>query len=524
MLDASQVMLLTVLVGITATASALDDIEPTLRFNFTQRHPREPTHSTDLHANASGIFQTPPIDPSRPMASIHTTVEVYPGQEPYDAARIFCRAIALLASPGDAREFSCQSPGFFHDVSKHLQLQLPAEAVLDATTVVLRVPARLPVRATASEMAIDPAEPQAFAKVYQWCQEVNCNSEEFQDLTERLQASAAAHPARVFRQAAVLAGGHSDKLYFHGYERFYAEVLQHLRFSPIRLLEIGYKKGASAKMWQGYFRRFEKLVFIDINIQQACQPCACLELPLSKCAVYYKDQSQDSDLQQLMRLEEHRKFDIVVDDGSHEPLHQMVSFEALFPHVVPGGVYIIEDTEKSYHRKAGLSVVAIFQQAVLHIDRLFHNRASRSARPRFPSHEIESVTFGQNCIIVKKVSHRTLQFNQMPYRFWKHVEGYQSHVEGIQSHLDAPLRKQPAQHQGPEPLVLLSGGDVEPSVLASNGQVAHPYVLRQHLHTQGYVVLKQALSWETTQALLSNVLRVAGQNFRAYRVLEQASE
>ena len=36
------------------------------------------------------------------------------------------------------------------------------------------------------------------------------------------------------------------------------------------------------------------------------------------------------------------------DDGSHLPTHQRVSFEALWPAVVPGGLYAIEDIETSY--------------------------------------------------------------------------------------------------------------------------------------------------------------------------------
>ena len=35
-------------------------------------------------------------------------------------------------------------------------------------------------------------------------------------------------------------------------------------------------------------------------------------------------------------------------DGSHLPTHQRVSFEALWPAVVPGGLYAIEDIETSY--------------------------------------------------------------------------------------------------------------------------------------------------------------------------------
>jgi hypothetical protein len=41
-------------------------------------------------------------------------------------------------------------------------------------------------------------------------------------------------------------------------------------------------------------------------------------------------------------------FDLVVDDGSHQAGHAAVSFEVLFPHVIPGGLYSIEDLGTSY--------------------------------------------------------------------------------------------------------------------------------------------------------------------------------
>ena len=36
-------------------------------------------------------------------------------------------------------------------------------------------------------------------------------------------------------------------------------------------------------------------------------------------------------------------FDIVIDDGSHEHEHQIISLEEVFPHVRSGGVYLCED-------------------------------------------------------------------------------------------------------------------------------------------------------------------------------------
>jgi hypothetical protein len=35
--------------------------------------------------------------------------------------------------------------------------------------------------------------------------------------------------------------------------------------------------------------------------------------------------------------------DILIDDGGHKPFQQIVTFEEMYPHLRPGGVYICED-------------------------------------------------------------------------------------------------------------------------------------------------------------------------------------
>lgn len=45
------------------------------------------------------------------------------------------------------------------------------------------------------------------------------------------------------------------------------------------------------------------------------------------------------------------KFDLIIDDGSHYPYHQLKSFNKLFKNINPGGVYIIEDLNISFHQK-----------------------------------------------------------------------------------------------------------------------------------------------------------------------------
>jgi hypothetical protein len=43
-----------------------------------------------------------------------------------------------------------------------------------------------------------------------------------------------------------------------------------------------------------------------------------------------------------------REWDVVLDDASHVPSHQLETFLAFFPGLRPGGIYIIEDIETNF--------------------------------------------------------------------------------------------------------------------------------------------------------------------------------
>lgn len=124
------------------------------------------------------------------------------------------------------------------------------------------------------------------------------------------------------------------------YERHFAP----LRNAPVRILEIGVggyadtdSGGGSLKMWRRYFRR--GTVFgLDWFDKSA------LDGP--RLQILRGDQNDPAQLDALAR--EHGPFDIIIDDGSHVNEHVRTSFTALFPHLRPGGFYVIEDLWTSY--------------------------------------------------------------------------------------------------------------------------------------------------------------------------------
>ncbi|WP_328746841.1 hypothetical protein OHT57_14720 [Streptomyces sp. NBC_00285] len=135
---------------------------------------------------------------------------------------------------------------------------------------------------------------------------------------------------------------------FHWYTQHYENHFARYRDRPVRILEIGIGGyagalgGPSLKMWKRYFHR--GMVYgLDLFDKSA--------LDQDRLKALTGDQGDAEALREL--AEEHGPFDIVIDDGSHENEHVRVSFDALFPYVQPGGLYVIEDLQTSYWPRFG---------------------------------------------------------------------------------------------------------------------------------------------------------------------------
>lgn len=100
--------------------------------------------------------------------------------------------------------------------------------------------------------------------------------------------------------------------------------------------------GDSMKLWKEYFK-YAKIYGLEIK----------KEYRENRIHVVKGDQNKLEDLQRLIKIT--KKCDIILDDGSHVPKHQLFSFLFLFEHCLNyGGTYIIEDIETSYWKNGHL--------------------------------------------------------------------------------------------------------------------------------------------------------------------------
>jgi predicted O-methyltransferase YrrM len=124
---------------------------------------------------------------------------------------------------------------------------------------------------------------------------------------------------------------------WHKYTEVYAYFFAPMRNDARKILEIGVENGASLKMFRDYF---PKATIYGIDIEDSSR------LNSARIRTFVANQE---DVNQLRKFIEAcgSDFDLILDDGGHSMPQQQVSLGFLFPHVKPGGYYIVEDVHTS---------------------------------------------------------------------------------------------------------------------------------------------------------------------------------
>jgi hypothetical protein len=130
---------------------------------------------------------------------------------------------------------------------------------------------------------------------------------------------------------------------YHAFRgRTYLDVYEGLfrdkREQTFTLIELGVLFGGSLRMWMTYFPK-AKVVGVDIN------PEAGPHVPEGATFI---NTSQTNEISIKAGLEKLPPLGIVIDDGSHYLPHMIKSFRFLWPLLVEGGLYVMEDMRISY--------------------------------------------------------------------------------------------------------------------------------------------------------------------------------
>lgn len=138
----------------------------------------------------------------------------------------------------------------------------------------------------------------------------------------------------------------SKKLSPKNYTIPYYEFFGPLADLPLNILEIGIGKGASLRTWREFFPK-ANLYAVDIRPE-----LKNLEKEIPNLRVFIGDQ-RDARFWESFLAQVKTQFQIIIDDGLHDPTYQALTFFALWLRVMPGYFYCIEDLHVGYRDSTG---------------------------------------------------------------------------------------------------------------------------------------------------------------------------
>jgi len=131
----------------------------------------------------------------------------------------------------------------------------------------------------------------------------------------------------------------SDKweLYVKAWDDLFASK----RCAPLNILEIGIQNGGSLEIWAKYFSNAINVVGVDINPR-------CNELVFDDPRIHFVlgDANDDKTINRITKLS--KRFEIIIDDGSHISDDIIKTFFRYFSLLEDDGIFIIEDLHASY--------------------------------------------------------------------------------------------------------------------------------------------------------------------------------
>jgi hypothetical protein len=119
------------------------------------------------------------------------------------------------------------------------------------------------------------------------------------------------------------------------YFEIYHRHLKKFIGTDVHVMEIGIYSGGSLPMWRQYFG--EKCQVFGVDIEAVCKVYEA-----DRIKILIGDQGDRTFWASVRKTVP--RLDVIIDDGGHHPEQQIASLEEMLPHLVPGGIYICEDT------------------------------------------------------------------------------------------------------------------------------------------------------------------------------------
>ena len=190
----------------------------------------------------------------------------------------------------------------------------------------------------------------------------------------------------------------------HNYTDIYYRFFNENKDNIKNVLELGIQFGGSLRMWRDYFQN-ATVYGIDIIPDYKFEEERIITLIGS--------QTDDNIIQTLPN-----NFDIIIDDGSHQSIHQIESFNLLFSKLRSGGMYVVEDASCSYWANFNINAkqpaMEYFKTLIDHVNFFGYKAKNDYRRDRkfilddkknaseFEKH-VDYIIFANSLIFIKKL-------------------------------------------------------------------------------------------------------------------------
>ncbi len=121
----------------------------------------------------------------------------------------------------------------------------------------------------------------------------------------------------------------------------YENIFQNYKNKNITFVEIGIFNGGSLQLWKNYFGPNSRIIGIDIN-----QECKKFENKKNNIEIFIGNQSDEQFWDNFFNKV--GKVDLILDDGGHTNLDQIITTTKVIDKINDGGLLVIEDTHTSY--------------------------------------------------------------------------------------------------------------------------------------------------------------------------------
>jgi len=124
----------------------------------------------------------------------------------------------------------------------------------------------------------------------------------------------------------------------HNYLYKYEKYFPFKRDDKLNILELGVQYGNSVYTWREYFPN-SQILGVDVNQDYKIHQSNNITIEIGS----------QNDINFLNYIKSnYPPFHLIIDDASHQSPDQILSFQQLFPHLHPQGIYVIEDTSTAY--------------------------------------------------------------------------------------------------------------------------------------------------------------------------------